>query len=322
MNSDWKSQCPLQTLKQRAFLMSKIREYFAHHNVLEVETPILSSAGNTDVNIESFTSQSINLDCSKSYLRTSPEFPLKRLLCSGIGDIFEIGKVFRKEEISKTHNIEFTMLEWYRVDFDYKQLIQDVIDLLKFIFSAFSQPFENVETLTFNQSFQQFLSIDLSLVTDTQLNTYCANFGYSGSQLSRDEALDFLFATQIQTKLNKENLTFITLYPASQAALSQINPHDPSTSLRFEVFYRGQELGNGYQELTDSQELLERFKVDNQKRQTQGKQMVDVDCRLLATMENGMPACSGIAVGLDRLLMVLLGCKTIEEVLSFNAGNS
>ncbi len=322
MNSEWKSQCPLQTLKQRAFLMSAIREYFAQQNVLEVETPILSSAGNTDVNIESFTSQNIHSDCPKSYLRTSPEFPLKRLLCSGIGDIFEIGKVFRKGEISKTHNIEFTVLEWYKIGFDYNQLIQDVIGLFGFIFAAFNQPFKNIDTLSFGESFQQYLSIDLSLVTVEQLNQHCTNFSYSGSQLSRDEALDFLFATQIQPKLNKENLTFITLYPASQAALSQINPQDPSTSLRFEVFYQGHELGNGYQELTDSQELLKRFKQDNQQRQAQGKQVIDIDYRLLSAMENGMPACSGIAMGLDRLLMVLLGCERIEKVLSFNSGDS
>ncbi|MBL4661606.1 MAG: hypothetical protein JKY19_14700 [Alcanivoracaceae bacterium] len=140
----------MKILKQRAFLMSKIREYFALKNVLEVETPILSSAGNTDINIENFTSEKISHDCIKSYLRSSPEFPLKRLLCHGIGDIFEIGKVFRRGEISKTHNIEFTMLEWYRLGFDYIDLIQEVEYLFKSLFSAFDKQISATECITFN----------------------------------------------------------------------------------------------------------------------------------------------------------------------------
>lgn len=322
MNSDWKSQCSLQTLKQRAFLMSKIREYFAQENVLEVETPILSSAGNTDVNIESFTSEYITIDQEKSYLRTSPEFPLKRLLCSGTGDIFEIGKVFRKDEVSKTHNVEFTMLEWYRIDYDYKQLIQDVKQLFKFVLSAFNLPAPDTHTVSYKDVFKQYLGLDIDKITAENLNLICATHGYSGSQLSKDEGLDFLFATQIQPKFDKNVFIFLTLYPVSQAALSQVNPKDETTSLRFEVFYQGHELGNGYQELTNSEELKQRFEEDNSQRLSTNQHQIEIDKHLLSAMKNGMPSCSGIAIGADRLLMVLLDKKTIGEVLSFDAGNS
>ena len=322
MTDSWKSQCLLHTLKQRAFLMSKIREYFANQNVLEVETPILSSAGNTDVNIESFTSQNISSDQSESYLRTSPEFPLKRLLCCGIGDIFEIGKVFRKDEVSKTHNVEFTMLEWYRLNFNYKQLIQDVRGLFEFILTAFKLPIPNTCVIPYKEAFNKYLELDIDKVTVTEINSICNTYNYSGSQLSMDEGLDFLFATQIQAKLEKNVFTFLTLYPVSQAALSQINPKDETTSLRFEVFYQGHELGNGYQELTNGDELLQRFEEDNSKRLSNKQTQIEIDKYLLSAMKNGMPDCSGIAVGLDRLLMVLLDKKTIDEVMSFDASTA
>jgi lysyl-tRNA synthetase class 2 len=322
MNSDWKPLCSLQVLKQRAFLLSKIRQYFASQNVLEVETPILSSSGNTDINIASFTSEKIHVDGSISYLRTSPEFPLKRLLSCGSGDIYEIGKVFRRGEMSKTHNSEFTMLEWYRVDYDYNQLIQDVIELFSCIFTAFEKSIKAIEIITFNELFNRFLSIDIYKTSEEAFNQICHKHAYSGSYLSKDESLDYLFATQIQPHLDKQSLTFVTLYPATQAALSQINPDDNYTSLRFEVFYQGHELGNGYQELTIGSELFERFKIDNIKRTSYDLPQITIDNYLIDAMNHGMPDCSGIAVGLDRLLMVLLDGENINELLTFNAINS
>jgi len=318
----WKSQCPLSVLQQRAFLLSKIREFFFHHNVLEVETPILSSSGNTDVNIESFTAEYINTDFSKSYLRTSPEFPLKRLLCSGIGDVFELGKVFRKGEYSKTHNCEFTLLEWYRLDYNYMDLIKEVQSLLNEILSSFDGQKSESKTITFHQSFLKYLNTDINEVSVNNLNLKCQNFGYSGSQLSKDEALDYMFATQIQTQFNPEVFTFVTHYPASQAALAEINPKDTSTSLRFEVFYQGQELGNGYQELRDSNELHNRFIDDNLFRKQNNLDTVTIDQNLIKALNSGMPQCSGIAIGVDRLLMVLLKKESIQEVMPFNALNS
>jgi lysyl-tRNA synthetase class 2 len=313
------SQCSLTILKQRAFLLQKIRLYFESQYVLEVETPILSSAGNTDVHIESFTTQAINGEFDKSYLRTSPEFPLKRLLCSGVGDVFEIAKVFRRGEISRTHNIEFTLLEWYRLDFDYLRLIEDVEALFYSLFDAFKVTYEVSQSLTFFQSFQNILAINIEEITLDDLNQVCNEDGYSGSILSKDEALDYLFATQIQPQLDKNCLTFITHYPASQAALSQIDSEDPLYSLRFEVFFQGHELGNGYQELTDGKELLHRFEEDNVERKDN---TIRIDENLINAMNVGMPDCSGIAVGIDRLLMVLMGIGDISKVLSFNAENS
>ncbi len=316
----WKPQCALETLKQRAFLMAKIRDYFNANNVLEVETPILSSTGNTDVNIESFKADRINLEFPNSYLRTSPEFPLKRLLCFGTGDVFEIGKVFRKGEISKTHNIEFTMLEWYRLDFDYLQLIQDVTKLFNFVFLCFDRLLQPPKIMSFSDCFTHYLTIDIATVSDKELNDICNENGYSGSHLSKDEAFDYLFATQIQVKMDKDCLTFVTLYPASQAALAKINPDDDTTSLRFEVFYQGYELGNGYQELTDGDELLQRFYADNEFRSKSNQ--IQIDMHLIDAMKNGLPECSGIAIGIDRLLMVLLDKEQINEVMTFTAQNA
>ena len=322
MNDKWKSQCALDVLKQRAFLLAQIRQYFANNGVLEVETPILSSAGNTDINIESFTSEAINSDHAKSYLRTSPEFALKRLLCSGMGDIFELAKVFRKSEISSTHNIEFTMLEWYRLNFSYLDLIQDVTLFFKTIFGLFKLPDAGTDMLTFYQCFERFLDINIKTITLDKLNNTCNTYGYSGSLLSRDQASDFLFATQIQPLFDDEALTFITHYPATQAALAEINPDDASVALRFEVFYQGHELGNGYQELTNADELLQRFKQDNLMRIKNNQMPINIDKNLLLAMQNEMPSCSGIAIGVDRLMMVLLGCCSINEVITFNAFNS
>jgi lysyl-tRNA synthetase class 2 len=322
MNNDWKPLCSLQVIKQRAFLLSKIREYFASQDVLEVETPILSSAGNTDININSFSAEKIKMDAEKSYLRTSPEFPLKRLLCSGIGDIFEIGKVFRKGEVSKTHNVEFSMLEWYKLNYDYHQLIQDVTRLLSYLFESFELSFNRINILSYNEAFIKYLKLDINHTSLYKINSICRDNGYSGSPLTVDESLDFLFATQIQPELDKKQLTFITLYPISQAALSQINPDDNSTSLRFEVFFGGHELGNGYQELTNSDELLKRFEQDNKYRLAHNLPLITIDNHLISAMKKNMPNCSGIAMGLDRLLMILLGCKNISNVLTFNAENS
>lgn len=316
------TKCPLETLKKRAFLLAKIRQYFLNNNVLEVETPILSSAGNTDIHIDSFTSEPIHSDAKLSYLRTSPEFPLKRLLCCGVGDVYEIGKVFRRGEMSHTHNVEFTLLEWYRINFDYLQLIQDVESLFEFLFSSFEMTTPQFMTFTYWQVFKQKLNIDITHMTISEINFFCVKYGYSGSQLSFDEALDYLFATQIQPNLDKKCVTFITHYPASQAALAQINPKDSSTALRFELFYQGLELGNGYQELTDAYELSERFHQDNRYRRDKHIETIIIDNYLLTAMQNNMPECSGIAIGVDRLLMAFIKSNDLTQVLSFSAENS
>lgn len=315
-------QCPLQALRQRAFLLSYIRRFFADKNVLEVETPILSSAGNTDRNIESFYAQGIVEKKTRSYLRTSPEFHLKRLLCAQIGDVYEIGKVFRRSEVSKTHNVEFTMLEWYRTDYSYCDLIEEVDEFFKGILSSFGKNYSNTSQISFYECFDEYLSVNLHHISDQELNVLCRKYCYDGSTLLRDEALDYLFATQIQPKFDKNALTFVTLYPSSQSALAQINPQDEKTCLRFEVFFQGHELGNAYQELKDPQELLTRFNDDNIHRQKYGFDSIQVDHHLIDAMSTGMPDCSGIAVGIDRLLMILLDCENISEVMSFTATNA
>ncbi|HFC29592.1 MAG TPA: EF-P lysine aminoacylase GenX, partial [Oceanospirillales bacterium] len=303
----------------------QIRQFMHKRAILEVETPILTSAGNTDVNIESFCSSAIKKNTKLSYLRTSAEFPMKRLLCQGVGDIYEIGKVFRKGEFSSSHNHEFTMLEWYRVGFDYQQLMQEVAEFLRQIFADFGKKIEQQTVISFKQCFKTYLQLDLDNTNTSstqELNKLCQKFNYDGSELKHDEALDYLFATQIQPKFAKNTLTFVTHYPASQAALAKINPHDKSTALRFEVFYQGFELGNGYEELTDAHELQQRFEQDNQHRMQNQQTTITLDTSLLNAMAKGMPDCSGIAIGLDRLLMLLCDCEHISQVLTYNAENA
>ncbi len=314
-----KLKCSLSRLKQRAFLLSSIRQFFALRAVLEVETPVLSSAGNTDTSIESFTSEAINPAFAGSYLRTSAEFPMKRLLCQGVGDIYEIGKVFRKGENGSAHNCEFTLLEWYRVNFSYLDLIAEVQELFLYLLAAFKKEVVTSEIISYAECFAQFLHIELTKINQKQLNIICQQQHYSGSDLSRDEALDYLFATYIQPRFAKNKLTFVTHYPASQAALAKINPKDHTTALRFEVFYQGHELGNGYEELTDANELLSRFEKDNDLRKKQKRECVEIDKNLIKAMQKGMPDCSGIAMGIDRLLMVLQDEKNIKQVISFDA---
>lgn len=326
MKNRWKPTGSLETLKKRAFFISEIRKFFNQSDALEVETPILSAFANTDINIDSFSSQGINSETNRSFLRTSPEFPLKRLLCAGFGDVFEIGKVFRRGEVGSQHNSEFTMLEWYRVNFDFYQLMNEIAELFNHVNSLFNKPFLQPEHLQFDECFSKYLGVELQTIDVAELNQLCQINGYDGETLSFEQSLDFLFATQIQPQLGQNNLQFVTHYPASQAALAQIDPKDSSKSLRFEFFIDGVEFGNGYQEITDAIELRARFESDNQFRQSNSHKdyefKLPIDELLLEAMTYGMPNCSGVAVGLDRWLMYLLGLKRIEEVLTFNSNNA
>ena len=319
---NWSFQSPLSCLRQRAFLLTEIRRFFNNKGVMEVQTPILSSAANTDQQIDVFTTDSIHPDKENAYLRTSPEFFHKRLLASGSGDIFEIATVFRRGEISRLHNPEFTLLEWYRVDFDMSELMSEVDELFQKLASLFELTVGKTELISYQSIFVELAEIDPFDVSDTRLNTFCRKHGYHGSDLTRTEALDFIFAVVIQPQLESKDGVMVYHFPIEQAALAQANPDNSQTCLRFELIYRGIELANGYQELQDEVQQRKRFEQDLKWRSQQNKPCLPLDEHLLSALTHGMPACSGVAIGLERLHMCLTRANELKAVMGFNAKNS
>ncbi|MCX7554779.1 EF-P lysine aminoacylase EpmA [Marinicella sp. S1101] len=322
----WHFKGPLKLLNQRAFLMAEIRQFFAARQVMEVSTPVLSTKGNTDVEIEMFVTDGLDVENSQAFLRTSPEFFHKRLLASGSGDIFEIAKVFRKGELTALHNPEFTLLEWYRLGFTLTDLFAEVCELIEHLNAVMQARPLTFKTCSYQQLFESYLGINPFAIEVDELNDFCTEKGYVGSQLTRTEALDFLFAVAIQPLMvaadGKSLVVVVYDFPIEAAALAQAHPVYGDRCLRFEILWDGVELANGYQELTDAQEQLERFQQDNKARAQKGRDQLPIDDRLIAALAAGLPACSGVAMGLERLLMCLLGQQQIQDVMGFDANNS
>jgi len=312
---DWRPGATLTRLKARARLLRDIRKYFSERNVLEVETPLVSMAGNTDPQIHSIrTGQG-------GYLRTSPEFALKRLLAAGSGDIFELGRVFRAGESGRFHNPEFTMLEWYREDYSYHRLMDEVAELVRFCAQGqFDQWPE--ERLTYRQLFQRHLDIDPFTVDERTLSGLAKEHGVGDIELDRRQWLDLLISTVIQPALPRDGLTFVYDFPAEQAALSRIRPGRPAIAERFELYLGHIELANGYQELTDPVEQKLRFQTENQQRRKLGLEECRLDHHLLSALKHGLPECAGVALGVDRLLMNLCGVETISDVTAFDSSRA
>ncbi len=292
---------------------------------MEVETPVLSSHGNTDVQIDMFASHPLLPEQHQSFLRTSPEFFHKRLLACGAGDVFEIAKVFRRGERSRLHAPEFTLLEWYRGGFGYRELMAEVIDLVRFLLAQLTGAQINVETITYQDLFKKCAAIDPFAIETGALQAVCNNHGYTGSALNRTGALDYIFALIIQPQLNDAAHfapgLMIHDFPIEMAALSQAHPTNPDRCLRFEFLWQGVELANGYQELSDATEQHQRFVADNELRRQLGKAELPIDEHLLAALSHGLPACSGVAMGVERLMMCLLGFDSIDQVMGFHAEN-
>ena len=277
---------------------------------MEVETPLISMAGNTDPEI-----QSVRTD-GGGYLRTSPEFPLKRLLAAGSGDIFELGRVFRAGEAGRNHNPEFTMLEWYRTTFDYHQLMDEVAALVIHCgqgkFDTWSQ-----QKLSYKQSFQRYLDLDPFAVDIDELKNTAKKHGISDIELGRRQWLDLLISHFIQPALPENCLTFVYDFPADQAALANIRQEDPPVAERFELYLGRTELANGYQELTDAAEQQRRFEYENAQREIREEPVYKMDKHLLAALTHGMPECAGVALGVDRLLMAICDAESLDEVVAF-----
>lgn len=313
------TQTQLFALQQRAFLYRQIRHFFAQRKVLEVETPILSSAANSDVEIEVFSTQAIAENKSAAYLRTSPEFFHKRLLAAGSGDVFEIAKVFRQAENTAIHNPEFTLLEWYRQDYSLFQLMDEVAELIQQLRQDFKQPELAVQSVSYVELMQQHCGLNPLQLNQQELNQLCRQHGYHGEPLGQSAAFDFLFAIVVEPQLrNLEQGLFIYHFPACQAALAQLHPQQPQLCLRFEFLYQGIELANGYQELTDPEQQLQRFNQDQQLRAAKQRPTHPIDRHLIKALTT-LPDCSGVAIGLDRLLMVLLNHQNLDQILPFSA---
>lgn len=320
MTEAWRSSADYEALRFRAEVYRTIREFFFTRKVLEVETPILSAAGNSDPNIESFQldfTGPVQAGNPRRWLRTSPEFPLKRLLASGIGDCYELGKVFRNGEFGHRHNPEFSMLEWYRVGWDHKRLIDECVELLTGLFALKCRALA-VSRCSYRDLFISYAGIDPFADSDRRLcEAVNARFDMDLRGLSRDDLLDVLLTHVIEPVMPQHRLTVIYDFPASQCALAKIRNADPPVAERFELYVGGIELANGYHELNDAEEQARRFGHDLQRRRQRGGDLPALDGNLLAALPD-LPDCAGVAIGIDRLLMALQQAETLAETVAFD----
>ena len=306
----------MDAIRARADLLAAVRSFFADRGVMEVETPLLSAATITDPNLHSLSCRWHSPGDAAgvtAYLQTSPEFAMKRLLAAGSGPIFQICKAFRDGEAGRRHNPEFTLLEWYRPGWDQHRLMDEVDELLAVILGT-----AGGERITYTEAFRRHAGLDPLTASDHELRRSAARAGLTDPErLERDDLLDLLLAIVVEGELGRSDPTFLTHYPASQAALARLDADDPRVAERFEVFVNGVELANGFGELTDPSEQHRRFDRDLDERRRRGLPTVRMDERLLAALEAGLPACAGVALGLDRLLMLAQGASDIAEVLAF-----
>jgi lysyl-tRNA synthetase class 2 len=292
-------------------MVTAIRGFFAEREVLEVETPLLSQATVTDVHLESL--RVVARDDTTLYLQTSPEFAMKRLLAAGSGPIFQIAKAFRGSEAGRRHNPEFTMLEWYRPGWDHHRLMDEIDDLLGVVLGV-----ERAERVTYAEVFNEHAGLDPHRSSTARLRSRVEDLGVREvDTLDRDDLLNLLLTHVVEPKLGRGRPTIIHDYPESQAALAAVRSGDPPLAERFEVFVGGVELANGYHELTDPVEQRRRFDRDLGDRRSRGLEEPPIDERFLAALESGLPECSGVALGLDRLVMLKSGATEISHVIAF-----
>ncbi len=316
--SDWKPTASLLFLQKRAEYLQKIRAFFNKHKVLEVETPILSQTSIPDPFIESIETKLFD---KTFYLQTSPEFHMKRLLASGCGDIYQIFKAFRDDEVGQYHNPEFTMLEWYRIGFSLQDLMKEVSELMQWLMKTKAPVFFSYEEI-----FLKMLDINPLEANAKDLEKKARTLGLEVVGLKDDDKdgwLNCLMSHFIEPKLCEKNQPyFIYNFPVSQASLAKICDRDDRVAQRFELYFEGLELANGFKELTCAKEQCDRFQKDLQKRQTLGLKPIVFPAHLIDAVSQGLPECAGVALGLDRLFMIMLNAHGIEEVLSFSIVNA
>jgi elongation factor P--(R)-beta-lysine ligase len=313
---DWQPSATLKNLRLRADLLRRAREYFATQGVMEVETPVLSHAAVTDVHLHSLRTHIGGQ--GEFFLQTSPEYAMKRLLAAGSGDIYQIARVFRDDERGGLHNPEFTLIEWYRIGFDAPQLMKDAARLLEILLAE--RRLAEVQHLTYREAFMKEAGVD-PLAAPIAALLDCARMHSVAlpplASLDRDGYLDLLMATVVGPRLGADRLTFVYEYPATQAALARLKPGNTDVAERFEIYLDGIELANGFHELGDAQEQRKRFEQDNVLRRQRGLVELPIDERLLAALAAGLPECSGVAVGFDRVVMLAAGSRSLDEAWAF-----
>ncbi len=298
----------LPRLAARAKLYQTIRQFFAQKGVMEVEVPLLGFGAATDPGLSSCA---VNVNGSIQYLQTSPEFFLKRLLVEGAGPIYTLTKAFRNEEQGHRHRPEFTMLEWYRPGFSLGELIDEVLELVCQVVPGLA-----LHQFTYRELFEQHLGVNPHQANLSELAHLAESYTGLKEDLNREGYLDLLMSHCVEPKLN--GATIVTDFPASQAALARIEEASGDrVAKRFELYLAGVEIANGYWELTDPVEQLQRFQADNHKRSLQGLPPMPIDYDLVESLKQGMPDCSGVALGVDRLLMHMMNTSNIADVLAF-----
>ena len=318
----WAPTASRDAIRLRAWFNRLVREFFHARDVLEVETPVLSLAGNTEPNIASFSLEfSSRTDGAPRtrWLRTSPEHALKRLLTAGIGDCYELGRVFRDGEAGGRHNPEFTLLEWYRVGWDHHRLAGETVELVQAALALVGRH-ASVEHTTFRDLYRARLGIDPVTADTATLQAALGDVTLDPDGLTRDDWLDLLMTHRIQPGFADDAIVVVDAWPASQCALAKLAPDAEGVPVaeRFELYLGPLELANGYHELLDAWEQGARFANDGRRRQARGDVVPPADAHLLSALAHGLPACAGVALGVDRLLMALLGTPRIADVLAFD----
>ena len=313
--ASWRPSATLAALRRRATALADTREFFRARNVLEVETPAMVNAPVSDVNLGSVQAL-VPGRATPLFLHTSPEYAMKRLLAAGIGDSYQICRVFRGNERGRQHNPEFTMVEWYRLGFSLEDLMREVADLVLQLMGAVLP----VEFVSYREAVQTHAGLDPLDAADADLRRAAQALGLDAAhadRAGRDELLDLIVGTRVGPALGAQALTFVHRYPATQAALARLDPADGRLALRFELYHRGVELANGYHELVDGAEQQARFAADQKNRAARGLPTFTLDANLLAALAAGLPDCAGVALGFDRVLMLALDATSIDQVLAF-----
>lgn len=312
MTIHWQPSASMETLRKRAQIIQAIRHFFTTRNYLEVDTPIMARFGITDAYLANIKATFRNQEYC---LQTSPEYHMKRLLAAGSGAIFQLARVFRDDELGRWHNPEFTLLEWYQLDIDHHQLMQEVDALLQTILGCGS-----MIKKTYQQAFLDACELDPFNTNVHQLKTILTRFELDNvlpdTEHDLDQYLFLLMSHVVEPWLAKETVPVAVYdFPPSQAALAQVHNH---VAERFEVYYQGVELANGFHELTDVVAQQMRFEQDNALRRERDLPECQPDPYLLAALQNGLPACSGVALGIDRLLALAFNTRCIADTISFD----
>lgn len=313
----WRPGASPSTLRMRARLLARTREFFAARGVLEVETPVLAHATVTDVHLASLATR-VAGHAQPFHLQTSPEYAMKRLLAAGSGDVYQLAKVFRDGESGRRHNPEFTMLEWYRIGFDHRALMDEVAALLALLLGERLRA--PPEFVSYRAAIERAIGLDPYLApVPALLGAARAALGDVPESLAddRDGCLDLLMGALVGPALGRDRITFVHEYPASQAALARLLPGEPPVAARFEAYVGGLELCNGFHELADADEQRRRFEADLAIRRARGLPQTPIDERLLAALAHGLPDCAGVALGFDRVVMLALGSDDIRDAIAF-----